>query len=134
MKRTPFAWLVPLLAIVLAIVPAANGVCGLGCDLDRQNTAHAAASHDDECPLHRQARSSQSPAPQPRSSDRCGHDHSAGRVGLPPIHSGTPTHVMAGITLSAVATPRPRPHARIGRATLALTPPDRPSRLLALRI
>jgi hypothetical protein len=115
-------------------VPAANGVCGLGCDLNRRSTARAAASHDGECPLHHQARSSRTPAPQPHSSDRCGHDHSAGRIGLPPIHTGAPTHVMAGITLSIVATCGPRTSARIGRATFALTPPERPSRLLALRI
>lgn len=134
MKRTLLAWLVPLLAIVLVTVPAANAVCGLGCDLDRHGTTRSSASHDDECPLHHPAGSSQSPAPQPHSSDRCGHDHSAGRVGLLPTHIDAPTHVMVGITLTTVATSGPQTSARIGRATRALTPPDRPSRLLALRI
>jgi hypothetical protein len=134
MKRTLPAWVVALLAIVLVIVPAANGVCGLGCDLDRQSTARAAASHERECPLHHQAGSSQSQAPQPHSSDRCRHDHSAGRVGLPPLHAGAPTHVMVSITPSTIATPATRTSARIGRVTLALTPPYRPSRRLALRI
>src|SRR5579872_2879344 len=98
MRRTPLAWLVPLLTIVLVMVPAANGVCGLGCDLDRQSTTRAAVSHDGECPLHHQAASSQMPAPQPHSSDRCGHDHSASRIGLPPVHVGAPADAMVDVT------------------------------------
>jgi hypothetical protein len=119
-----------MMAVVMAIVPAANGVCGLGCDLDRRG-AEPTSTDGKECPLHHQNGAPPVHAP---ASDRCGHDHATGRVGLLRVITDAPQRMIVALmptvpTLSARERPAP-----ISREAFRLTPPSRPSRLLALRI
>ncbi|HEY1913429.1 MAG TPA: hypothetical protein VGG73_21060 [Vicinamibacterales bacterium] len=81
---------------VMIVVPAASGVCGLGCDIDQlSDSARAAGVHKaaasgatPECPLHAR-RALDGPgatAPVSPAPGRCGHDHSIARNGV--IRSG----------------------------------------------
>jgi hypothetical protein len=126
MKRTLLACLV----LVMAIVPAANGVCGLGCVLDRRG-AEPTSTNSTACPLHHQNGAPPVHAP---ASDRCGHDHAAGRIGLLRVVTDAPQRMIVALT-PTVPTPSAREQpAQISRAGFRFTPPDRPSRPLVLRI
>jgi hypothetical protein len=77
---------------VMIVVPAASGVCGLGCDIHPlSDSARAAEAHKasasgvtPECPLHtrRASDGSGDTAPVSPAPGRCGHDHSIARNGV----------------------------------------------------
>ena len=127
MRRTLLACLV----LVMAIVPAASGVCDLGCDLDRRGAEPASTSSSKECPLHHQDGAPPAHAP---ASDRCGHDHTPGRVGLLRVTTDTPHRVIVWLMRTTLTISAPQRPARVSPAAFHRTPPIRPSRLLALRI
>ncbi len=146
MRRT-LLW---LFVFVMAVVPAANGVCGVGCDFDpqassaRDVTAQRAAvtsTPEAACPLHAgtsspSSRSSRSDVPQGPTSDRCGHDHTIGRNGLVRA-TGDATRTVKN---SYAVVPDPgvsgnratvRP---LAGSTRAFSPPNRSSQVTVLRI
>jgi hypothetical protein len=125
-----------LLVLTMAIVPAANGVCGLGCDLDRTSpsaTATAAAGVQ-ECPLHHQAGARRPPVPH-TPTNRCGHDHTIVGPGLLRTSIDTPQPTTTG----AATAPRvdaASPLASADRASVAFrhSPSSPPTPRFVLRI
>ncbi len=76
---------------VMTVVPAASGICGLGCNMDPLTATARTAAHNGtgaetapECPLHaRHASEGSGPAaPVAPASGRCGHDHTIARNGF----------------------------------------------------
>jgi hypothetical protein len=125
-----------VLVLTMAIVPAANGVCGLGCDLDRTSASATArpAAADQECPLHHQANRSQPPVPR-TPAGRCGHDHTMGGPGLLRTSSDAPrpADTLATLAPHVNAAPVPAPAVPVSIA-LRHAPSSSPPHRFVLRI
>lgn len=125
------------LVLLMAVVPAANGVCGLGCDLEGRSAAApvAPAAGSQECPLHQQGGPLRPDAHHAPASDRCGHDHTIGRTGLLRANGDAPRPVDSVMALAPPSYSSPLPvDEGLARIALHVTPPDRPSRPRVLRI